>query len=176
MKQLRWWALAAASVLVLVLISAQQTGALWRDQAAVGNATITSGQLTILAGGQSNYPWTDFGGTNLTSGSVVQEALTISIAGDTKAGYRLQSVTSATQNVPLTFTAWTVGNAASCPAVGNPTNILAGPWTSFPNPTIARTVTVGASEVWCIRATVGATATPGKSTTVTLNFRAEQQV
>lgn len=175
MTKLRWWVLAAASVLVLILVSAQQTGALWRDQASIGNATFSSGKLTILAGGQSNYSWTDFGGTNLASGSVVQKALTISIAGDTKVGYRLQSVTPATQDVPLTFTAWIVGSPTSCPAAGDPTDIVAGPWTTFPGPANVRIVTIGTSEVWCIRATVGAAASANTSTTVTLNFRAEQQ-
>lgn len=178
MTRVRWWALAVASVVaVLILVSAQQTGALWRSQSTVAGARINSGSLTILAGGQSVYPWTDFGGTNLASGAVVQKALAIAVAGSprVKVGYQLQSVAAATQDVPLTFTAWIVANTASCPASGNPTNVVSGPLTTFPAPAAVRIVTVGSSEVWCIRATVGASATANKSTTATLTFRAVQQ-
>lgn len=178
MTKIRWLTLAGASVVVvLVLVSAQQTGALWRGQSTVTGASINSGSLTILAGGQSAYPWTDFGGTNLVSGSIVQKALTVSVAGSprVRVGYRLQSVTATTQDVPLTFTASIVADTASCPAVGSPTSVVFGPSVTFPAPPADRIVSVGTSEVWCIRATVGAAATVNKSTSATLTFRAVQQ-
>ena len=46
----RYWALAAASVVVVVYGSAQTTGALWRDDVAVAGGTLNSGTLDIKVG------------------------------------------------------------------------------------------------------------------------------
>ena len=174
------WTAAAASVLLLGALSAQQTGALWRDQARLSGGTITSGRLTVLADGSENYPWSAFGGTNLATGSMVQQPLTISIAGEVGVSYQLQSVTQTSAELPVVVTAWIVGSTASCPTstgavVPEPDGPVAGPWTAFPAPSTGRIVPAGTSETWCLRATVGQTAQPGKSTSVTLHFRAEQQ-
>lgn len=174
MKKFWLGASVAVTITVLVLLSTQQTGATWRGQDQTGGATLTSGELKILAGGSNTYPWTAFGGTNLSPGSVVQRPLTISVVGDTKVSYRLESISSITSGVPLAYSASVVGSIADCPASGNPTNIVAGPWTSFPSAT--RTVLINTSEVWCLRATVGALAPQNSTSAVTLNFRADQQL
>jgi len=170
--------LTAVTVVALSILSAQQTGAYWHDQTATGNDTIRSGELKILAAGTNNYAWNDFGGENLSPGSIVQKPVTISVAGSAgtgiKAIYRLQSMFTNSAEMPLTFTAWIVNIPGNCPGSGNPTNIVAGPWSSFPAPVVARSLAVGNSEVWCLRATVGATAAQGKKTTVTVGFRADQ--
>ncbi|WP_338886636.1 hypothetical protein [Rhodococcus sovatensis] len=46
-KHSRYWALAAASVVVVIFGSAQATGALWRDEVAVAGGTLNSGTLDI---------------------------------------------------------------------------------------------------------------------------------
>ena len=174
MKKLWLGAAAAVTITVLVLLSTQQTSATWRGQDQIGAATLTSGELRILAGGSNTYPWTAFGGINLSPGSVVQRPLTISVVGNTKVNYRLQSISPTTSGVPLTFSAWVVGSIAGCPTSGNPTNIVAGPWTAFPS--AARTAPISTSEVWCLRATVGNGAPQNSTSSVTLNFRADQQL
>lgn len=165
------------TVVALVLLSAQQTGATWRDQEQTAGATVTSGELKILAGGSGSYLWSDFGGTALLQNSVVQKPLTVSVVGTAKlkVSYRLQSMAATSTDLPLTFSASIVGSTAGCPSTGAPTGVVAGPWTSFPAPTVARPVTVNTSEVWCLRATVDPNAAQNKTTKVTLTFRADQQ-
>ncbi|ETD34662.1 hypothetical protein [Williamsia sp. D3] len=174
MKKFWLGAAAAVTITVLVLLSTQQTGATWRDQDQIGDAALTSGELKILAGGSNTYPWTAFGGTNLSPGSVVQRPLTITVVGNTKVSYRLLSISPTTSGIPLTFSASVVNSTAGCPASGNPTGIVAGPWTAFPS--AARTVPINTSEVWCLQATVGNTAPQNSTSSVTLNFRADQQL
>ncbi|WP_051721136.1 MULTISPECIES: hypothetical protein [Actinomycetes] len=174
MKKFWLGAAAAVTITVLVVLSTQQTSATWRGQDQIGAATLTSGELRILAGGSNTYPWTAFGGTNLSPGSVVQRPLTISVVGNTKVSYRLLSITPTASAVPLSFSVSVVSGTAGCPASGNPTGIVFGPWTSFP--TVARTVAINTSEVWCLRATVGASAPQNSTSAVTLNFRADQQL
>ncbi|MGY3552234.1 hypothetical protein [Williamsia sp. R60] len=172
----RWlWAAAGVAITVLVLLSAQQTTASWRDQEQGGDATLTSGQLRILAGQAKDYSWTAFGGTNLSPGSVVQRPLTISVVGNTRVAYRLQSVTTSTADLPLSFSASIVGSVSGCPTAGNATGVVAGPWSTFPAPSPARNIQANTSEVWCLRATVGDDASQNKTTTVALTFRADQQ-
>jgi hypothetical protein len=170
-----WWAAAGAVITVLVLLSAQQTSASWRDQEQGGDATLTSDQLRILAGQAKDYSWTAFGGTNLSPGSVVQRPLTISVVGNTRVAYRLQSVTTSTTDLPLSFSASIVGSVSGCPTTGIPSGVVAGPWNGFPAPSTARTILANSSEVWCLRATVGSGASQNKTTTVALTFRADQQ-
>lgn len=180
MRRLLLGVAAATSVLLLGVWSSQQTGALWRDRAQLDGGTIISGSLTILAGGAERFSWSNFGGGTLAAGSTVQQPLTISIEGDVDVGYRLQSVTRSSPDVPLEISAWIVGSVAGCPtsngaAVSVPTHPIAGPWNTFPAPPAVRASSPGTSDVWCLRAVVGANAQQGKSTTVTLNFRADQQ-
>ncbi len=175
------WIAAAASVLLVTLWSTQQTGALWRDSTQLRGGTIISGSLTIMAQGSQDYTWTNFGGTNLAQGSVVQQPLTVSIRGDAHARYRLQAVRQSSTRLPIAVTAWIVGSADACPmssgaAVATPTSTIGGPWTAFPAPGEGRSAAPGTTEVWCLRATVGAAAEQGRSTTLALEFRVEQQI
>ncbi|MCQ4136146.1 hypothetical protein [Rhodococcus rhodochrous] len=179
MRRLAWPVAAVASVLLLVALTTQQTGALWRDRTQLSGGILTSGRLEILANDTENFTWSAFGGTNLAQGSMVQQPLTISIDGDVDVRYRLHSVTPGSGDLPFTVTAWVVGSTSSCPtssgsAAAAPGSPIAGPWSAFPAPSAGRTVSAGTAEVWCLRATVGDTAQQGRSTTLTFNFRAEQ--
>jgi len=175
------WTAAVASVLLVGLWSTQQTGALWRDGTQIRGGTITSGSLTILAQGSQDYTWSNFGGTNLAQGSVVQQPLTVSVQGDADARYRLQAVRRSSTRLPIAVTAWIVRSADACPtssgaAVAEPTSTIGGPWTAFPAPGEGRSAAPGTTEVWCLRATVGAVAEQGLSTTLALEFRVEQEI
>lgn len=179
MRRLAWPVAAVVSVLLLVAVTTQQTGALWRDRTQISGGVLTSGRLAILANDTENFTWSAFGGTNLAPGSVVQQPLTISISGDVDVRYRLHSVTQGSDAIPLTFTAWVVGSASSCPtssgaAVPAPGAPISGPWSALPAPSAGRAASPGTAEVWCLRATVGDTAQQGRSTTLIFNFRAEQ--
>ncbi|WP_241384666.1 hypothetical protein [Rhodococcus sp. CH91] len=174
------WIAAVASVLLVALWSTQQTGALWRDRAQISGGTITSGSLTILAQGSQDYTWSNFGGTNLSRGSVVQQPLTVTVEGDVEARYRLQAVQPGSPQLPIAVTAWIVRSADACPtssggAVAAPVSTVDGPWTAFPAPGEGRSAAPGTTEVWCLRATVGADAAQGASTALALEFRVEQK-
>ncbi|MFV9432144.1 hypothetical protein [Rhodococcus pyridinivorans] len=181
MKRGSIWIAAVASVLLLTVWSTQQTGALWRDSTQFRGGTITSGSLTILAQGSQDYSWSNFGGTNLAQGSVVQQPLTVSVQGDAEARYRLQAVRQSSAQLPIAVTAWIVRSVDACPTssgapVGAPTATTGGPWTVFPAPGDGRSAAPGTTEVWCLRATVGTAAEQGRSTTLALEFRVEQQL
>lgn len=173
MKATRVWLLAGAGVCLIGLASVGQTAARWHGSADIGGTTITSGRLSILAGDSDNYRWTDFGGANLAPNAVVQKPLTVANDGTIDLDYRLHAVTVDNGGVPLTFTAWIVATATACPTTAAPTGPAGGPWTTFPTP--VSSLSAGDSDVWCLRATVGPTAQPNRTSTVTVDFRADQQ-
>ena len=184
MTRLRWWALATASVGVLILLSAQQTGAMWHDSTPISNATIRSGTLALAVGDASSqsaaYTLSAFGGTNLTQNAAVQQPLTVANAGSVDMNYRLDSVsqTTTTTNVPLRLAVWL--NPASCPSTGAPTGgalIYDGAMNGAAAPTTgwAPALAPGAKSTWCLRATVGSLADGfdvAQSSTVTFHFTA----
>ncbi|MGL4305273.1 MAG: hypothetical protein ACRCSF_03890 [Mycobacteriaceae bacterium] len=185
MKAQRVWAAIAASVVVLIaLISTQQTGALWRSQSTISGQKITSGILDLTVGSngvqQNSFAFSALAKTNLKPGDFAQAPLVLRNAGNVEMNYRLQGVTQSSTTVPLSLTATLVSAEAQCPTTGNPTG------TSLYNGTMVgaqapsggawRVMAVGASEVWCLRATLDAAATAqNASSTATFTFRAESR-
>ncbi|MGO4201774.1 hypothetical protein AB4Z09_08405 [Rhodococcus sp. TAF43] len=181
-KNHRWWALAAVPALGLIFFSTQQTGALWSDSKSLAGGTITSGTLDIGVGAggttQSNFAFSALGKTNLIPGGFAQAPLTVRNSGNVPMKYRLQNVAQSDAAVPLTLTVSTVGSEAACPADANPTGatqLYSGAMVGAQTPTSPqwRTLGSGASEVLCLRGTVGAAAIQGASTTATFTFASE---
>ncbi|OZC47094.1 MULTISPECIES: hypothetical protein [Nocardiaceae] len=176
----RYWALAAASVAVVVFGSAQATGALWRDQQTIAGGTINSGTLDIKVGQNgaevNDYVLAALGSANLGPNGFSQAPLSIRNAGNVPFNFRLQGTTS-TGTVPLALTVTTVVAESNCPATGAPTGpatVLytgnaAGAQTSATGPLAA-----GARELWCFRLAAGVTPPQSASSTVTFSFRADQ--
>ncbi len=184
MKSLRWWSLAVtavAAVAALAFASAQQTGALWSQSATISDATINSGTLSLRVGDSGSqsrdFLLSAFGATNLTQNAVVQKPLTVKNAGNVDMKYRLQSVSQSSPDLPLTLKVWIVSSAAGCPAAAEPagTPLYSGAMFGAQAPAApawAPVLPPGDTAVWCLRATVGPTATPNTSATVTLNYLA----
>ena len=179
----RYWALAAASVVVVVFGSAQTTGALWRDEQVVAGGTINSGTLDIKVGPNgaevNDYVLAALGSTNLGPNGFSQAPLSIRNAGDVPFNYRLQG-TTLSGAVPLTLTATLVTSAAQCPAMGAPTGsttvLYNGTASGAQAPTApaARLLAAGVNEVWCFRLSADADPPQSQSSTVTFSFRADQ--
>ncbi|MCZ4277868.1 MULTISPECIES: hypothetical protein [Nocardiaceae] len=176
----RYWALAAASVVVVVYGSAQTTGALWRDDVAVAGGTLNSGTLDIKVGPDGaevdDYVLAALGSTNLGPNGSSQAPLSIRNAGDVPFDYRLQGST-VTGAVPLTLTATLVSTVGDCPAVGAPTGPVTVLYTG--NAQGAQTLDTralapGANEVWCFHVAVGADPPQDQTSTVSFSFRADQ--
>jgi hypothetical protein len=182
-KHGRYWALAAASVVVVVFGSAQSTGALWRDDEVVGGGTINSGTLDIKVGPNgaevNDYVLAALGSADVGPNGFSQAPLSIRNSGNVPFNFRLQS-TTATGTVPLFLTATTVVAEDNCPATGMPTGTTSLLYSGnaggaqAPVPPAARLLAPGAREVWCFRLAVGATPPQSASSTVTFSFRADQ--
>ncbi|RRQ29354.1 hypothetical protein DK926_00265 [Rhodococcus sp. Eu-32] len=181
-KHGRYWALAAASVVVVVFGSAQTTGALWRDDAAVSGGTINSGTLDIKVGPSgaevNDYVLAALGSTNLGPNGFSQAPLSVKNAGTVPFGYRLQT-TTVTGTVPLTLTASIVAATANCPSTVDPTGatqLYTGNAAGAQAPLApgSRALAPGAGEVWCFRLAVGVDPPKNQSSTVKFSFRADQ--
>jgi len=180
----RGWAAGAAAAVIALFGVADQSGALWRAEAAIDGGVIRSGTLALRVGSAAeqvrDFSFAGFGGANLTPAQSVQQPLTIRNAGDVEMRYRLQTVRQSTAQVPLTLRAWLVGSAAGCPegtGAAEPTGLALydGPMSGAQAPAEpgwAPVLGPGASAVWCLRATVGADAAGGTSTAVTFDFLA----
>lgn len=174
----RWLLVGGAAVVGVAFMSAQQTGALWTQSQTFNAGSIQSGKLDIGVGGNgvSSYPFTALAGANLAIGGYAQAPVTIYNSGTVLMKYQLLSAGQSNAAVPLDLVASVVPNAAACPATGNPTGattLYSGALTAA---TFAvRTVQPGATEVLCMRGTIGAAAAPGQSTTATFNFSAQSR-
>lgn len=181
-KHGRYWALAAAAVVVVVFGSAQTTGALWRDDAIVSGGTINSGTLDIKVGPAgtevNDYVLAELGSTNLGPNGFSQAPLSIKNAGNVPFNYRLQT-TTVTGTVPLTLTASLVASSANCPQTTAPTGatvIYTGnaEGAQAPMAPAARLLAPDANEVWCFRVAVSDDPPKNQSSTVKFSFRADQ--
>lgn len=183
MRSFRWLAAAGAAVAIVAFGAAEQTGALWRGETRIDGGIIRSGTLALRVGGAAlptqvqNYQFTSFGGTDLGPGSVVQRALTVRNAGDVDLQYRLQSARQSSASLPLTLGVWTVASESGCPASSPPVgaSLYEGPLPSAPAPPAPQWAPVLRPQetmVWCLRATVGADASPNVSTAVSFDFAA----
>ncbi|AQA24553.1 putative secreted protein [Rhodococcus sp. MTM3W5.2] len=178
----RWLAIGGAAVVGVALMSAQQTGALWSKSVAVDAGAIHAGilDLSVGQGGTTNYPFSALAGANLMPGAYAQAPVTIYNSGNVLMKYRLQNAAQSNAAVPLELTVSMVGSESACPAQGDPagaTQLYAGAMIGAQAPAAPewRTVQPGASEVLCLRGTVGAAAAPSASTTATFTFAAESR-
>lgn len=174
----RWLVIGGAAVVGVGLLSAQQTGALWTQSQTVDAGTIHSGVLDLSVGGAglSSYPFTALAGANLLPGGYAQAPVKVFNSGNVQMKYRLLNGSQSNPAVPLDLTASIVPNEAACPATGNPsgaTQVYSGPLigANFAE----RAVEPGATEVLCLRGTVGASASPNASTTATFTFSAQSR-
>lgn len=183
MKHGRYWALAAASVLVVSFGSAQVTGALWRDEEILDGGTLTSGTLDIKLGPEGAAEVADFvipglGNLALAPNGFAQAPLLIRNNGSTPFAFRLQS-TTVSGPLPFTLTASTVTNTAACPATGTPTGATVlfngnAAGAQVPVAPAARPLAPGINEVWCFRLATSATPPQAATSRVTFSFRADQ--
>ncbi|CRK50716.1 conserved exported hypothetical protein [Rhodococcus sp. RD6.2] len=174
----RWLVIGGAAVVGVGLLSAQQTGALWTQSQTVDAGTIHSGVLDLSVGGNglNSYPFTALAGANLMPGGYAQAPVKVYNSGNVLMKYRLLNGSQSNPAVPLDLTASIVPNEAACPATGSP----AGATQLYSGPLIGaqfaeRTVQPGATEVLCLRGTIGAAAAHSQSTTATFTFSAQSR-
>ncbi|QCB49041.1 hypothetical protein E5720_12985 [Rhodococcus sp. PAMC28707] len=180
------WALAAASVLGLTFLSAQETGATWRSAQAVSGGTITSGRLELAVGNSGvqskSLDFAAFGGGNriLGPGDYSQAPLTVFNKGNIPMRYRIQNTIQSSATMPLRLDVSSVVSEAACPAppaakigVGA---LYSGPMigAAFPAAGQWRRLSPGASEVLCMTGTVGINPPSGAQSTVTFSVAAKQ--
>ncbi|MFD4295337.1 hypothetical protein ACFWPA_13020 [Rhodococcus sp. NPDC058505] len=173
----RWLAIGGAAVIGVALLSAQQTGALWTQTERLDAGTVTSGILDLGVGGSglSSYPFTALSGANLTPGGYAQAPVTIHNSGDVLMRYQLLSAEQSNPALPLELSVTLVGAANACPAAGD---VLGAPLYTGPlvgATFLQRAVEPGATEVLCLRGTVGADAPHSQSTTATFTFSAQSR-
>ena len=169
------WALAAAAVLLVGLISLQQTGALWRSEAnSAGGGTITAGELRFSAGTQ-NFDLSDLGMENAAPGDSVQKALPVINDGNVTMAYSLNGVAvngvDGSDAIPMTVRVAAVANEGACTPTGDVGDVLVD---NAPNAATfgPRNVAAGKREVLCIRVTLAQNAGLSKKSKATFTFGA----
>lgn len=181
MTRNRILAAIGASVIVLALMSAKTTGALWRDSENLGAGTVSSGTLELLNGNATsqvkNYDFTQLSSTNLSPGKFVQAPLTMKNAGTADLRYRLESWTSN----PVSFKSYlnlivtSVTSASNCPIPGTDPQ----PGTAV-NMSTPRPLDPGTTEVLCIRLKLDEAVPQNQAgltnQRVTFTFRADQKL
>ena len=184
MKNRLWLTLVGGMVLVM-LTTMSNTGALWRNEATVDAGTVTTGSLVLLVGGQSApYTFSALSAGNLTPGQAVRAPLTVSNGGSTDMTYGLTSVTasavtSADEELSaallLTVTVDEVCGEAPPQGVVLLDRLPINPSATFGG----RPLAPSSSETLCIEVTLDAdapiTAAAG-TTSVTFTFRGDQEL
>lgn len=178
MKSHYKWALAAASVLALGFASVQVTAAAWSDSKTITPATIHTGRLDISAGqiDDKAFDLSDFKLEEKQPGEFVTKPLEVFNTGDVSMGYSLQSVAVAPlpgkTAPPIDLKIVKVASPGDCGsgALAGTTLYETGAMSAATTP--QRQVAPGASEVLCLRATLGTTAEGGQSATATFTFGA----
>ncbi|RVW00077.1 hypothetical protein [Rhodococcus spongiicola] len=178
----RWLAIGGAAVVGVALMSSQQTGALWSQTQTLNPGVISSGTLDLAVGGVgvSDYAFEALGKEGLGAGGYAQAPLSVYNSGDVVMKYRLQDAAQSNPGVALDLTVSVVDSEPACPAEGDPagaTVVYDGPLIGAQAPADPewRTVEPGASEVLCVRGTVGEDAEQDASTTATFTFAAESR-
>lgn len=174
MKAQYKWALAAAAVLLLGLVSLQQTGALWRSDANNGGGgTVTAGTLDISAG-QEGVKSFDLDGLTLDDADAldsVQKPLPVINSGNVAMAYKLNSV-AVNGDVPLLLRVAVVESEAACTPTGDVgTQLWSGPANTAH--TAPQNVPAGATQVLCLRMTIAEGAPKNESSSATFTFGAE---
>lgn len=174
------WALAAAAVAGVSILSVQQTGALWSDSANSDGAMLNSGNLALEVGDGdsqvSEFSFESLTGDDMMSGDSMQQPLHVSNAGTTSMDYRLASAAPSVDAPPLLLRVSAVSSGLDCSdsedTVG--TELYNGP---IENAVISyRPLSAEASEVLCFRVTMGEDAEAGQSGNVTFTFEATQVI
>ncbi|MFM1724183.1 hypothetical protein ABEU20_002760 [Rhodococcus sp. PAM 2766] len=178
MKSHYKWALAAASVLALGFASVQVTAAAWSDSKTTAPTTIHTGRLDISAG-QINDKAFDLSDLKLEEkqpGDFATKPLQVFNTGNVPMGYRLLSVvvtpSPGKTAPPIDLKIVKVVSTADCGAGALTGTTLYETGAMGAATTPQRQVASGASEVLCLRATLGTTASPGQSATAKFTFGA----
>lgn len=181
----RLWLILAGMAVLVMLVSASTTGALWQDQAAVDAGSVTSGSLVLLVEGQEEtYVFTGLTASNLVPGQSVRAPLSISNGGSTDMVYGLTAVTTAAAGPADEALAaslrLTVTDDAAC---NGPQTQDAGLPFQAPMDTAAtfagRELAPSAFETLCIEVELDANApiaAASGSTAATFTFRGDQKL
>ncbi|MBM4555808.1 SipW-dependent-type signal peptide-containing protein [Prescottella equi] len=178
MKSHYKWALAAASVLALGFASVQVTAAAWSDSKTTTPTTIHTGRLDISAGqiNDKAFDLSDFKLEEKAPGEFTTKPLEVFNTGNVPMGYRLQSVvvTPSPGKIapPIDLKIVKATSAGDCGSGTLTGTTLYGTGAMSAATTPQRQVAPGASEVLCLRATLGTTASPGQSATAKFTFGA----
>lgn len=176
MKTQYKWAIAAASALLIGIVSVQQTGALWRDTAEVPGGTISAGILDISAGGDGVKQF-DLSGLKLENKSVgdsVQAELPVLNSGNVAMGYDLTDVVISDGAPQMGLRVGLLGEGQECISDGSEpggTELYAGTMdgAGFTEPQF---VEAGSTQTLCLMATIGADSEPNQSGDATFTFTA----
>ncbi|OYD66702.1 hypothetical protein [Rhodococcus sp. OK302] len=173
MKTQYKWALAASSVLLIGVVSVQQTGASWRDTAQSTGGTITAGLLDISAGNIS-FKLDGLKLDNKAPGESIQVPLPVINSGNVQMNYSLSNVVlNGTTPPPLTLHVAKVATTADCPATGNVgTQLYDGAMAGANFTSLPQLIQAGQSQVLCLRATLGLTAVANQKSDATFTFAA----
>lgn len=176
---------ALSAVVALSLAAVRSTDALWTDKATTGPATVTTGQLKLVAGSGSGstYQFAGLNGTGLLPGDQRQAPLAITNSGSTPLRYRLNAagpqVSTSGSGVTLTLSGTVLAAGGTCGAGPLPgvtafttfVSSASGTGTTSPWRSLAK----GATETWCIRSALKAVTGLGSATyTVLFTFGSEQ--
>ncbi|RVW05624.1 hypothetical protein [Rhodococcus xishaensis] len=175
----RWLAIGGAAIVGVAFWPTLGTGALWGQTQTLNPGTISSGTLDLAVGsaGVSDYAFEALGKDGLGAGDYAQAPLSIYNSGDVVMKYRLQDANQSNPGVSLDLKVSVVASEDACSEEGDP----AGASVVYDGPMIGaqapewRTVEPGASEVLCMRGTVGEDAEQNASTTATFTFAAESR-
>ena len=178
MKSHYKWALAAASVLALGFASVQATGAAWSDSKTTSPTMIHTGRLDISAGqiNDKAFDLSDFKLQDKQPGDSATKPLEVFNTGNVPMGYRLQSVavtpSPGKAAPPIDLKIVKVASASDCGSGTLAGTTLYETAAMSGATTPQRQVAPGASEVLCLRATVGSSAVSGQSATAKFTFGA----
>ncbi|WP_295648547.1 hypothetical protein [uncultured Dietzia sp.] len=171
------WALAAAAVAGVSILSVQQTGALWSDSAESSGATISSGRLDIAVGTSESqveaYSFTGLEMDDMMSGDFVQRPLHVYNTGSVPMQYRLVS-TELGADLPLNLRVAAVSSETDCLESGDTAGneLYAGELKSAF--TADRGLAVGAWEILCFRVEMVDDSTSDDEGSATFTFQATQ--
>lgn len=170
---------AVLSLGVVLGFGAVGTLAYWTDSASLAGGTFTAGNLDIKLSGVDNDPaafTTDFAMTNMQPGDTKAAVVDVQNAGSLGFTY------TATGNAPgalapsLVFTVVPGGTIVGGECAG--TSTYSGPLTGAATGVITsnRPLASGASETFCVQATLptGTTTGQGLDTTASFTFNAKQ--
>lgn len=176
---------ALSAVVALSLAAVRSTDALWTDNAATGPATVTTGQLKLVAGSGSGstYQFAGLNGAGILPGDQRQAPLAITNSGSTPLRYRLNSagpqVSTPGSGITLSLSGTVMAVGGTCGTGTLPGSVAFTAFTTSASGAGAtspwRSLAKGATETWCIRSVLQAvTGTGSAAYTVLFTFGSEQ--